>query len=153
MEDMYRRGRAASAATAVMCAAAMGFAAMQATAAVEFSKAGYWEAEGSPRRVETLTTGWEFSLDDFSYSVESDPQGQGLLVTMKQKKSAKGTIKEVKALVKYHTYEPIQLKLKVAFFWTTVKISNFKSGGIDDSMFIFPAERYKDWKKVDKRKK
>lgn len=30
-----------------------------------FSKAGYWEAEGSPRRVETLTTGWEFSLDNF----------------------------------------------------------------------------------------
>lgn len=30
-----------------------------------FSKAGYWEVEGSPRRVETLTTGWEFSLDGF----------------------------------------------------------------------------------------
>ena len=36
--------------------------------AVEFSKAGYWEAEGSPRRVETLTTGWEFSLDGFKTS-------------------------------------------------------------------------------------
>lgn len=33
--------------------------------AVEFSKAGYWEAAGSPRRVEALTTGWEFSLDEF----------------------------------------------------------------------------------------
>ncbi len=33
--------------------------------AVEFSKAGYWDADGSPRRVETLTTGWEFSLDNF----------------------------------------------------------------------------------------
>ena len=36
--------------------------------AAEFSKAGYWEAEGSPRRVETLTTGWEFSLDAFKTS-------------------------------------------------------------------------------------
>ena len=36
--------------------------------AVEFSKAGYWDAEGSPRRVETLTTGWEFSLDGFKTS-------------------------------------------------------------------------------------
>lgn len=36
--------------------------------AAEFSKAGYWEAEGSPRRVETLTTGWEFSLDGFKTS-------------------------------------------------------------------------------------
>ncbi len=31
-------------------------------------KAGYWEAEGSPRRVETLTTVWEFSLDGFKTS-------------------------------------------------------------------------------------
>ena len=30
-----------------------------------FSKAGYWEVEGSPRHVETLTCGWEFSLDAF----------------------------------------------------------------------------------------
>lgn len=36
--------------------------------AAEFSKAGYWEAEGSPRRVETLTAGWEFSLDKFKTS-------------------------------------------------------------------------------------
>ena len=36
--------------------------------AVDFSKAGYWYAEGSPRRVETLTTGWEFSLDGFKTS-------------------------------------------------------------------------------------
>lgn len=47
------------AAVAAFCAAAD---------AAEFSKAGYWEAEGSPRRVETLTTGWEFSLDGFKTS-------------------------------------------------------------------------------------
>ena len=47
------------------CAAAV--AALSASA-VEFSKAGYWEAEGSPRRIETLTTGWEFSLDGFKTS-------------------------------------------------------------------------------------
>jgi len=33
-----------------------------------FSKAGYWDADGSPRRVEKLTTGWEFSLDAFKTS-------------------------------------------------------------------------------------
>ena len=48
------------AACALLCA--------QSAAAAEFSKAGYWEAEGSPRRVETLTTGWEFSLDGFKTS-------------------------------------------------------------------------------------
>ncbi len=43
-------------------------AVLPAAFAVEFSKAGYWEAGGSPRRVETLTTGWEFSLDGFKTS-------------------------------------------------------------------------------------
>ena len=33
-----------------------------------FSKAGYWDADGSPRRVEKLTIGWEFSLDAFKTS-------------------------------------------------------------------------------------
>ncbi len=53
--DGMRRA-ALSAAVAALCAIAE---------AVEFSKAGYWEAAGSPRRVETLTAGWEFSLDGF----------------------------------------------------------------------------------------
>ena len=48
---------------AVLLASAVAFFAT--AGAVEFSKAGYWEVEGSPRRVETLTTGWEFSLDGF----------------------------------------------------------------------------------------
>ncbi len=50
----------------MFCATALFSAA--AVNAVEFSKAGYWEAKGSPRRVETMTTGWEFSLDDFKTS-------------------------------------------------------------------------------------
>lgn len=30
-----------------------------------FSRAGYWETPGSPRRVEYFNLGWEFSLDAF----------------------------------------------------------------------------------------
>ena len=58
---------AALAALSAATATAAAVAALSASA-VEFSKAGYWEAEGSPRRVETLTTGWEFSLDGFKTS-------------------------------------------------------------------------------------
>jgi len=94
---------------------------------------------------------FKFSLDDFTYSIANDPDNKGLLLTMKQKKNAKGTIKEVKALVAYSTYAPIRLRIKVAFFWTTVTISNFRSGGINDNMFEFPKEQYADWKFVDKR--
>ena len=92
---------------------------------------------------------FKFSLDDFNYQVAVDKDL--LLLTMKQKKKAKGTIKEVKAWVKPGTYAPVKLRIKVAFFWTTIRISDFKSGGISDELFVFPAERYKDWKMVDKR--
>lgn len=93
---------------------------------------------------------FKFSLDDFTYHVEKDPQG--LLLTMKQKKKAKGTIKEVRALVAERTYAPIKLRIKVAFFWTTVQISDFQSGNIKDEIFVFPTEKFgKDWKFVDKR--
>lgn len=54
--------------TATKIAACAAAVAAFSASAVEFSKAGYWEAEGSPRRVETLTTGWEFSLDGFKTS-------------------------------------------------------------------------------------
>ncbi|MBQ5458631.1 MAG: hypothetical protein IIT61_07935, partial [Bacteroidales bacterium] len=74
------------------------------------------------------------------------------MLTLKQKKNAKGTIKEVQALVAYKTYAPIRLRIKVAFFWTTIQISNFKAGNISDNTFVFPRDRYKGWKFVDKRR-
>lgn len=92
---------------------------------------------------------FKFSLDDFSYSVAKHPEG--LMLTLKQKKGAKGTIKEVQALVANRTYAPIRLRIKVSFFWTTINITNFKAGNINDKTFVFPRERYKDWKFVDKR--
>lgn len=92
---------------------------------------------------------FKFSLDDFTYNVSSDPDG--LLLTLKQKKGAKGSIKEVRALVDRGSYVPKRLRIKVAFFWTTINISNFHSGGISDNVFVFPKKRYEGWKFVDKR--
>lgn len=94
---------------------------------------------------------FKFSLDDFNYSIAKAPEG--LLITLKQKKKAKGTIKEVRALISEPELEPVRLRIKVAFFWTTVNISNFKSGGITDDLFVFPRKNYQEgWKFVDKRK-
>jgi hypothetical protein len=93
---------------------------------------------------------FKFTLDDFDYSIAKDPEG--LMITLRQKKKAKGTIKEVRALVAERTYTPIRVRLKVAFFWTTIHVSNFHSGDIDDNVFVFPLEKYKTgWKFVDKR--
>lgn len=94
---------------------------------------------------------FKFALDDFSYSISEADDGL-LLLSLKQKKHARGTIKEVKAWVKRRTYEPVRLRLKVTLFWATINISNFRSGGISDDLFIFPRNQYSDWKYIDKRK-
>lgn len=92
---------------------------------------------------------FKFNLDDFDYSIAED---DGLfLITLKQKKKAKGTIKVVKAWVTKKGYEPVRLRIKVSIIWTTVSISDFKVGGIDDNLFVFPRNQYKDWKFIDKR--
>lgn len=94
---------------------------------------------------------FKFTLDDFSYAIREDGDDK-LLLVLKQKKHAKGTIKEVQAWVKRGSLEPLRLRIKVAFIWTTVKISNFRSGDITDNIFVFPRSQYKDWKFIDKRK-
>lgn len=92
---------------------------------------------------------FKFNLDDFDYSIAED---EGMfLITLKQKKKAKGTIKVVKAWVTKKGYEPVKLRIKVSIIWTTVTISDFKVGGIDDNLFVFPRNQYKDWKFIDKR--
>ena len=94
---------------------------------------------------------FKFSLDDFDYSMKTE--GSDLLFILKQHKKAKGTIREVRALVDAKTLAPKFVKIKVALFWAKIKISNFKSGGISDDMFVFPAKNYKEgYKWIDKRK-
>ena len=93
---------------------------------------------------------FKFHPEDFDYSISED-DGMFLL-TLKQKKHAKGSIKIVKAWVTKKGYEPVRMRIKVAFIWTTVKISNFKSGGINDNIFVFPRSQYSDWEFIDKRK-
>lgn len=91
---------------------------------------------------------FKFEPENFDYSISE--QSEGLMLTLKAKKGKKG-IKEVHALVKRLSYEPISVRIKIAFIWTTIRISNFRSGGITDEMLRFPMEKYKDYEFVDKR--
>ena len=91
---------------------------------------------------------FKFVPENFTYSIANHEDG--LMLTLKAKKGAKG-IKEIHALVKRQTYEPISVRIKISIIWTTIKISNFRSGGITDEMLRFPTEKYKDYKFVDKR--
>ncbi|MBR1503865.1 MAG: hypothetical protein IJ618_08300 [Prevotella sp.] len=91
---------------------------------------------------------FKFDPENFDYSVAENPDG--LMLTLKAKDGVKG-IKEVQALVERKTYNPIRLRIKISFIWTTIKISDFHSGGITDEMLAFPKELYKDYVFVDKR--
>ncbi len=91
---------------------------------------------------------FKFEPENFDYSIADHPEG--LMLTLKAKKGAKG-IKEVHALVARKTYHPISLRIKISFIWTTIKISDFHSGGITDEILRFPKEKYKDYVFVDKR--
>ena len=95
---------------------------------------------------------FKFDVEDFDYSIKRE-EGS-LLLTLKQKKKAKGTIKEARITLDPKTLYPTHLKIKVAFIWANISISNFKAGGINDDMFVFPRSRYgSDYKYVDKRGK
>ena len=68
----------------------------------------------------------KFEPENFDYSIAEHEDG--LMLTLKARKGAKG-IKEVHALVERKTYHPISVRIKIAFIWTTIKISDFRSGG------------------------
>lgn len=103
----------------------------------------------SPKK-DKYSSQFKFEPKNYSYHIETDPEG--LLITLKLKKKAKG-MKEVKALVDRQTMVPKWLRIKVAFIWATVHISNFRSGNIDDSIFEFPRQQYAGWEIKDKRNK
>ena len=91
---------------------------------------------------------FKFEPENYTYSI-AQADG-GLDITLKLIKGRRG-MKEIHALVERNTYRPISVRIKIAFIWTTIKISNFQSGGITDEMLRFPKEHYKDYKYVDKR--
>ena len=91
---------------------------------------------------------FKFEPENFVYSISEKPEG--LLLSLKAKKGTKG-IKEIHALVERKTYNPINVRIKISFIWTTIKISNFHAGGIKDETLRFPKEQYKDYEFVDRR--
>lgn len=86
---------------------------------------------------------------DFSYTT----QGDYYLITAKVRNSGFFGIKWVMAKVRKSNLHPVSMTIKLAMIKTTVEITNFRSGGIDDSSFVFPKQRFKDYKMIDHRKK
>ena len=91
---------------------------------------------------------FKFSPEDYTYHIADDPKGY--LITLKLKPGRKG-MKLVKILLDKKNRAPINLRIKVAFFWAHVNISKFKSGDISDDIFVFPLKTYADYDCIDKR--
>ena len=118
----------------------------------------YWLAN---RKKKTLTiftanddkrdkyaTKFTFEPDNYLYSIADSKEGY--VITLKAKRGVKG-IKEARALLDKKTRYPLSLRIKVSIFHTTIKISNFKSGGISDDSFKFPQSKYQGYEVIDKR--
>ena len=87
--------------------------------------------------------------DDYYYAYEET--ATDYILTLKPKEGVKG-FKEAKATIDKKTRAPKDLRIKVAFLWAKIAISDFKSGNISEDTFIFPESRYKDYQTTDHRK-
>lgn len=92
---------------------------------------------------------FKFDPDSYNYAIAKDPEG--FLITLTAKPGAKVKMKKVEAIISEGNYYPKRLRIKVSFFWCNIFISDFQAGNIDDSIFVFPKEKYKDFKVEDLR--
>ena len=93
-------------------------------------------------------TKFKFYPDNYQYHIKDEKDGYQ--ITLKLKQGAKG-IKEIRALLDKRTHYPLSVRIKYGIFHVTIKISQFKVGGISEQTFKFPREKYKDSKYIDKR--
>ena len=120
----------------------------------------YWRAERKKKEVlvysmndedrDKYASKFKFEPDNYRYSISRDDKGYW--ITLTAKKGVKG-IKEAIVLLDLKHRHPQSIRLKVGIFHTTIKITNFRTGGISDQLFVFDKRRYADYTLVDKRKK
>ena len=89
-----------------------------------------------------------FVPDNYTYSLSTTDTES--IITINAKKGVDG-IKHVKAVIDKKSGNPKSLRIKLLWFWTNIKISNFHSGNINNNVFIFPKARFKDYSFSDKR--
>lgn len=89
-----------------------------------------------------------FVPDNYTYSLSTTDTES--IITINAKKGVDG-IKHVKAVIEKKSGNPKSLRIKLLWFWTSIKISNFHSGNINNNVFIFPKARFKDYSFSDKR--
>lgn len=110
---------------------------------VDLKKKTVTEYDANAPRNDKYMSKFTFNVNDYIYSIDKSNRYY-YVITLQAKKEVKG-IKHLKAIIEKDTYVPKSLKIKVLWFWTTVKITNFQSGGISDNIFTFPKDKYKSF--------
>ena len=100
------------------------------------------------RKSERYGNNFTFHPDDYTYSHKETQTTYELTIDARKEVSG---IKHMIAIIDKRTHAPKYLKIKVLWFWTTVSITNFRSG-ISDDVFIFPSEKFKSYTFIDRRK-
>lgn len=94
---------------------------------------------------------FKYDVNNFAYSYKD--KGEFYELTAKVRNAKFFGIRYVTALIRKTNLHPVNLSIKLAFITTTVQITNFRSGGIDDSVFVFPKNQFSDYKYIDHRGK
>ena len=89
-----------------------------------------------------------FVPDNYTYSLSTTDTES--IITINAKKGVDG-IKHVKAVIDKKSGNPKSLRIKLLWFWTNIKISNFHHGNINNNVFTFPKARFKGYTVTDKR--
>lgn len=94
--------------------------------------------------------GDDFKFYPENYTYQMKVEDGNILLILKGKKGTK-SMREIRALLDKGTRTPLSLRIKVAFFWVSVDISDVKSGGIKDEEFVFPRNQYRGYEMIDRR--
>lgn len=92
---------------------------------------------------------YTWRLTDFTYRLEE--KGNTYIVYIDAKPGTSSGVKHAAATIDKRSRVPINIRVKVLFFWTTVKLSNFRCGNISDHLFVFPRQKYRTYQFIDKR--
>lgn len=93
----------------------------------------------------------KFKFDPKDYIFSYSKEGNYYLLNAKVRNSKFFGIKELTAKVYQANLYPVSLSIKLGFIKTKVKITNFHSGNILDSQFIFPKNKFTNYTFTDHR--
>lgn len=92
---------------------------------------------------------FKFTPNNYTYSYTTTKTDY--VITMTAKSGTRSNVRHAKIYLDRATRAPKTVKVKVLFFWATIKVANFKSGGINDEIFTFPAAQFRGYKLIDRR--